>query len=230
MKILTITAGNSGSITLPYCPQFLLIKGTGAASVQAKLKVNVAGFGLTTDLNNDGLNGLGQAGFVTPLLTNSTGRGSLIELADGVLKSKTTDVSLTNDGAESINVFALSINEGQCPIKSTMLNVLANSEQKFDKFYRLMVNNPDSDDEIAVTCVDGTNNRLSTDELFALQALTTSICSPTDGSNIGYIEIDNKEQILKEVSYIAKDSTRTFVVQTIMVSHLLENANTNFTN
>jgi len=231
MKILTINAGTTGSITLPYCPQFLLIKcNANTDGTNALLKCNVAGFGLTTDLNIDGVNGVGQAGYVTPLNNNANGRGALIEMADGVLKGRTTDVSVTNNnGTDSISVYALSINEGSCPIKTTMLNVLANSEQRFDKFYRVLVTNPDTDDEIALTCVDGTNNRVTTAEMIAIQSLSTNM-AVASGSEAGYIEIDNKQQIFKEVSYIPKDSTRVFVIQTLMVSHLLEDSSKNFDN
>lgn len=208
MKIGTIaTSGGELNIQLNYCPQFLLIEtprlewdsseiastsGLGdqiAGRVPQALRVNVAGDGVIFDAVKEQLQALkyaNQSIFLFPLVESyNMGQAQnweneylLINLADGFVKNKVTEIYMKNVAAAvSVNVYAFSLkNDGLFYMRKTQEKVLANSGIEISDFSRVIFGMSDSNvQQVDISFRDGLQQKFSGSELSALNTIEKQV-------------------------------------------------------
>ncbi len=128
-QVVGVVASGVGTTTnlptLSYCPQFLYFE---IATTPQAIKVNVNGDGLVMDLDT--------AGIVAMSNIRSNGRptnGFLLQLANGLVKGKNVDISVTNGVASAFTVFAINANEVvDVPAYMVTTGIQINASQSFD--------------------------------------------------------------------------------------------------
>jgi len=142
MKIGTTGAVISTAYTfnLNFVPQYLFFV---AAAAPTALKVSVFGDGVITDLDANGvtcIQNIRQNGRVT--------NGYLIPLANGLVVNKNTEIVYTTGGAVAIDLYGISLRQGDAYIQCLRQTALASSGVRVRKFAYLGWQNPEPADII----------------------------------------------------------------------------------
>lgn len=112
MQVLSVAPSSSGSIIIPFCPQWVGIA-PGAAGTITSVAGRTLGVGQSIDLDSTGVNILGR-----PRIGGSfvgSNRMWLIPTADGVIKDKTLQLDLTTGAGGTVVCYALGRREGKVP-------------------------------------------------------------------------------------------------------------------
>jgi len=182
-----LAASTTTTITSPFCPQYMTFN---AATVPTSIKVNVKGSGISMDLATGALiteiNGWRKMGNVSNEYT--------FILADGLIE-KTTDITIANSVAGTIDVFGNSTDEGDNLFVYSTETILANSGTPFVDFAMLAVDAFTTTDSMVIQFASGVTETVSSQELNAwLQFYQASVA--------GIMLLDNMDGILSKVTVI----------------------------
>lgn len=164
MKIGTLAASATTTINLTWVPQYVFFI---AATVPTAFKVNVYGDGVISDIDGNGctaLNSIRLYGAVT--------NGYLLPVANGLLKGKNTDITITNAVAATVDVYGLAFNAGYAYVQMIRQYLLANSGAEFNDFAYIAFPSAAAGDLYQVTFRDGTTHLFTYLELNAALGLT----------------------------------------------------------
>jgi len=184
MKIGTTGAVISTAYTfnLTFVPQYLFF---ATATAPSNLRVSVFGDGVITDLDAAGVlfvQGLRLNGRVT--------NGYMIPLADGLIKGKNCEIVYTTGAATAVDLYGISLQNGENYVQCIRQTVLANSGSTITKFAALGLGNSATADIINITFSDGLNQKVQFEELKA----TLSIYCNDVNNMIGIDNIDAQIQ------------------------------------
>lgn len=112
MQVLSVPASSNGSIIIPFVPQWLGIL-PGAAGTITAVQAQTLGVGTSIDLDSQGVNILGRPRVSGTFVGNN--RMWLIPCADGIIKDKTMNLSLTTGAGGTVTCFALGRRQGRIP-------------------------------------------------------------------------------------------------------------------
>lgn len=200
MKIGTTGAVISTPYTfnLTFCPQYLFFVATVAPTA---LKVSVLGSGVITDLDANGcifVQGLRMNGRLT--------NGYMIPLANGLIKGKNVEIVYTTGAAAAVDLYGISLQNGNAFIECLRQTALANSGIEVEKFAALGLQNAASADVINITYSDGLSQKVQFEELkptLGLYQYDVNTC----------IGIDNVDAMISKVSFIPNAQQSVYVVK-----------------
>lgn len=155
--ILEFDAPGTKTITLPYCPENLAFDDVSAVSA---LKVVPLGKGTTFDLST--------AANVTAVAQMGKQGGtskSRIELADGVLKSTNTDITVTATGP--CLVYAGSTKDATMLFSVQQQKCLESSNTPFEGFLAVLFPAANDADNLSVNGIGGFQDTIRVEELSA---------------------------------------------------------------
>jgi hypothetical protein len=206
MKVKAIAAAGVDIINDNVCPECLLINITAGAVT--RVRVNVAGVGYICDLNTKAIQALtANAMMHTPLVAD-IGKKLLIPLADGYRPNKRTEIEITTTGATvTATVYYLNTDKGSFFIKSERQKAFANQPLSIEKFTQCTIIANGLDEQVNVRYMNGSQH---TGTIFEYQMLNTrqSAQNLLDSS---ICVLDNDEQFIKSVEFIASADTEVFV-------------------
>lgn len=208
MKIGTTgaVAATAYPFNLTFLPQYLFFV---AAAAPTALKVSIFGDGVITDLDAAGVlavQGIRLNGRVT--------NGYLIPLANGLIKNKNVEIIYTTGGAVAIDLYGISLKNGNAYIQCLRQTALANSGVTIDKFAFLGLGNGATGDIININYSDGLSQKVAFEELKATLAL---YCN--DVNNM--IGIDNVDAEISSVSFVPAATQIIHLVKYAIVGQTL---------
>jgi hypothetical protein len=189
MKIGTTGAVISTAYTfnLTFVPQYLF---WATAVAPQALKVSVFGDGVVTDLDAAGVlfvQGLRMNGRVT--------NGYMIPLANGLIKGKNVEIIYTTGAATAVDLYGISLRNGDAYIQCLRQTALANSGVNIQKFAAVGLGNGATGDIINITYADGLSQKVQFEELKPTLGL---YCN--DINNM--MGIDNVDAEIDQVSFV----------------------------
>lgn len=212
MRVLSVLAAANGSVQSPYTSEFLMIRTTGTA-VPTKLEVTVNGYDNTVNLDTNGIIILGSQ------LQESSftwANGSVLMIADGLLKTRGCNISLTmGAGTGQGEIYMFSDSQGQYPVSSSINTINANTSQVFDSCLLVGAIDSGNTDILNANYLDGTSVQATPFEYGCINRQLTN----TDGAvyPVGVYVIPNYDQVLTQVS-IQPSATRNVYVQKICLT------------
>jgi hypothetical protein len=207
MKIGTTGAVISTAYTfnLTFLPQYVFFVAAAAPS----LKISVFGDGVVTDLDAAGclfVQGLRMNGRVT--------NGYMIPCANGLIKGKNVEIIYTTGGAVAIDLYAISLRNGDAYIQCLRQTALANSGVNIQKFAAVGMGNGATGDIINITFKDGLSQKVQFEELKPTLGL---YCN--DINNV--IGIDNVDGEIEQVSFVPAATQIIHLVKYARVGEVL---------
>lgn len=210
MKVLSVLGGATGSVDLSYTPQFLLFVPTGGTNMPTVINGTILGEGNTINLNSAGAIRVASNNAQFAGLINL---GYCIPVADGVLKNKKFNLTVTQGAVNAVDVYAMSFVNGNVPVITQDQTVIALTQQKFTDFLRVMVTGGTANDEINLMASDGSYNNLSGVELSVLSTMSANYPNTLVSGDVGVnYMVDNTHQSYKSFD-IKPDTNRIVVVQ-----------------
>ncbi len=197
MKVGELAASTTTTLTLQYLPQYLYFV---ASTVPTAFKVNVAGDGVISDLDGDGLDFFG----VQRLIGRET-NGYTIALADGLIKAKVVDITVTNAVAAIVDVYGFSREDGDVYVQTLRQQVLADSGANFEDFASMGFPNAAAGDRFSITFEDGTVQEFNRLELTCMMQFSQNVIT-------GTFNLDNLEGEISLVNFIP-GATQTVYLQ-----------------
>ena len=207
-KLGTIAGSATGTIQLTYLPQFIKFT-TG--TTPTSLRINVLGRGTVVDLDAAGLtqlNGLEMQG--------NQANEYVLALADGIVKDKNVEITLTNADVAALTIYGWSKNAGMNFFSYQRQTILANSGVKFNKFAALAVASPGATDSWRITYQSGIVDDVSLEEIAADVGYFQN--------NVGVYVVNNFDQIIKDVTIIPAADRTAYLVRFDPVYNEIDNA------
>jgi len=198
MKIKELVASTTTTWNMTWLPQFLFFV---AATVPTMFKVSVFGDGVIADLDGDGLDALNSIKHVGQV-TN----GYMINLADGIVKGKNVEISITNAVAAGVDVYGIVTEEGDIYVQSLRQQALASSGVEIRDFAYAAFPSAAAGDVWNITFADGITHKFEMAELNALLALEENPIS-------GKYNIDNLDGTIKVIQFIPAATQTIYIVQ-----------------
>lgn len=161
MIIGTIPASSTGTINLTYMPEYIAFV---AATVPTQLRVTALGDGVICDLDANGINALNGADEVSRLAN-----AFVIRLADGMIKGRNVEITITNAVASVLTVYGYSERKGIDYLQSIRQTILASSGVEFRDFGLLGLPALGAADTVDILYADGHNQRFMDVELNLLR-------------------------------------------------------------
>lgn len=169
--LFTAAASTTTVYTPQWVPQYLVFE---TATVPSALQLELLGGGdqlvnltgaMITALNN----------FLKPSLVSAAGQ-YVIPIADGLIRAKNINISITNATATPFVVYGVSRNlSGSRYLKSKINTVLANSGQIFTDFDALLMPAMASTDSLVLTDRAGKSDNYEPDSLEDLSSLDQAV-------------------------------------------------------
>lgn len=199
MKVKTLVASTTTTWNMQWLPQFLFFVAT---TVPTMFKVTVFGDGVIADLDGNGLDALSSIKHVDGV-TN----GYMINLADGIIKGKTVEISITNAVAGTVDVYGIVLEDGDIYVQSLRQQVLAASGAEIRDFAYIAFPSAAAGDRWHITFEDGITHTFERAELEALLSLEEN----TNGST--KYNIDNLDGTIRVVQFLPAATQTIYVVQ-----------------
>jgi hypothetical protein len=198
----------AGAVATPYDMEYVpqILSFTTNGNTPALLTINVAGDGALVNLDTDGLDGFRLLG----LPSNQANHWEII-LASGLVKNKTTRITLTNVAlGAAIDVFGRSkVNNGMTYFQYLTENVIANSGRRISKFSYLSIPNAAAGDICIINYKDGLQETVAVDELLSDNGLYqnnvgAAIVGINNSSRDNAIETVNFQPALAQNIYVLR--------------------------
>lgn len=196
MKIGTLAASATTTINLTWLPQYIFFV-TGTAPTATK--VTVFGDGVIMDLGS-----AGALAFGSQRLIGYQPDSFMLALANGIVKNKNVEITITNAAAATVDVYGLAREEGDVYVQTIRQQVLAFSGADFVDFATLAVPDTAAGDKYTITFEDGTVHDFTLTEIYAMMQFTQN--------NLNTYLIDNFEGEIRKVNLIPV-ATQTCYVQ-----------------
>jgi hypothetical protein len=162
MLIKTIGIGATETFQTNYLGTYLLLVSTGDIGSNTIVKVVPMGDGVLVDLDEAGVDAIG----VWKLIGADNNRRRVIPLADGLVPNKVVDITITNGGAATMDVYMPVTKKGTMYIQCVQQTILANSQAIFKDFSALFLNAMTGENgQITVDWRDGSSHTFSPQEL-----------------------------------------------------------------
>jgi len=170
MKIGVIAAGvgTSTTINLTYLPSVISFR---TATVPTALKVNILGEGVNTDLDGNGINSTSRMFRVGVNETN----GFVVPLANGIVKGKNVEITITNATAVAIDVYGYSEIVATRYFRVLQQKVYASSGVDIPDFAALALPSVADADEININYLNGTVQKMNRLDLRVNRAFSRQI-------------------------------------------------------
>lgn len=199
-KIGDMAASTTTTLQIQYVPEFITFE---AATVPTALKVEVLGEGTLMNLDAAGCDIMNDINALGTQANRYT-----FQLADGLVKGKTVEITMTNAVAAAVSVYGFSP-DGLASLfaiyqKNT---ILADSGKDLSKFAVLGFDSPTADDIFIMEMTDGTQDKLSIEEIDAYQTQQQNY----DPSAAGLI-INNTEQNYRKVNITPSTNRVVYVL------------------
>jgi len=208
--VIVTGVGVSTTINLNYCPQYLY---WNQANVPQSIKVNIAGDGVVCDLDSAGINA-----FNAIRLFGRKTNGFLIQLANGLVKNKVTDITIVNGVAANIDLFGFSRRDNASVYVQQLRQVLlANSGASIESFGVLALPSLVTADVVNVDFRDGLNQRFDTVEVAMLLGFTQN-----DVNGAANIAFDNLDQSIKRVQITPNAQQTAYIMRYAPIGGLFQ--------
>tara|TARA_B100000427_G_C15512904_1_gene596952 strand:+ start:503 stop:1174 length:672 start_codon:yes stop_codon:yes gene_type:complete len=162
------TAGDTLTLNLPYCPQYVSVGNTYAGTLElTNFSVSINGQETVNLVGADNIDAVAQARRQVNSQDAAGGAGlpySYLEITDGFISAPTL-IRLTNEGTTANIVYGVSSATGTAPYRYSQFTINATSNQEFSDFDSLMINDSASIDSIEIQWIDGYKDRYSYLEL-----------------------------------------------------------------
>jgi len=204
-------AGGVGVVTtlqITYLPQFLSFT---VALTPTAMTIRVLGEGTNVDLDANGLDNFN--GF---LQLGRNADGYLYALANGLIKGKNVEITVTNNGVPAFDLFGSSQREGDVYITMQRQTILANSGVDFTDFLALAVEAAGATDQFVLTYEDGTTENALREEVQLLLQYTQNL--------VGEFLIDNSNGILVKVNVLPAAQRIAYYAKYQPVGNVIDNA------
>ena len=214
-KVATLGAGAGVDtvINLSYVPEFIQIGSSSDNVPITDFSVAVSG----RDIINIVGNALISAYAKWLLKTSQTNLGaqtipSVLKIGDGLVSDKTAQVSMTNAGGTTPDIFAWSTSQGSELLTAGTETLQALSNRIFEAFEALMFD-PVNVDYADVVYVDGTIQKMEVSELQAMAAF--SLDTEQNGMLSSILVVDNIDGRIERLNLraAAGGSVNVLVVQ-----------------
>ncbi len=196
MKIGTLAASTTTTINLTWLPQYIYFV---ASSTPTALKVTVFGDGVITDMAAPG-----ALAFGSHRLIGYVANSFMIALANGIVKNKNVEITITNAVAAAVDVFGIVREEGDVYVQILKQQILAGSGADITDFSTLAVPDTAVGDKYTITFEDGTVHDFTFTEIFAMMQFTQN--------ELNTYLIDNLDGEIRKVNFIPA-ATQTVYVQ-----------------
>lgn len=199
MQVLSVAASSSGSVVIPFTPQWLGIL-PGAAGTVTSVLAKTLGIGVSADLDSTGLSLLGrprvQAPFVGP------NRMWLVPLADGLLKDRTCQVDIVTGAGGTVTVFALAARSGKIPFINGRQTILANTAYTVDKMFQAASDTTGTDSVTLISnpLIEGEPSIVHQIAPSELRALAVMFACYSSGTDWDAAVLDNWNQNFKSLT------------------------------
>lgn len=196
ISTLTTGAGVVTSITLAYCPQYLIVKNVWEASFYiTNLDVSINGQSTISLGTSDDIDAVAQ---IKSQISITDARVMMVmELADGEINAPTL-IRLTNEGSNTPAVFGVSSAVGSAPYRYSQFSLNALSNQIFQDFDSLLIgDSPTNIDRIQIQWKNGYSDSFAPEELPALfrsQYSATAYGCFSGGYDIAWV--DNSDGLI----------------------------------
>jgi len=155
--------GTSTTIITQFVPQYLYWNnGTTPQSIS----VSVQNDGVITSLSTNGINNFAALRF-----PGRATNGFYIPLSNGNIPGKIMTITFVNNVAAPINIYGISLQNGNTYVQCLQQQVLANSGTRFEKFAFLGLPAVAAGDIINITYKDGYIHDATNVELASMQAI-----------------------------------------------------------
>ncbi len=205
MKIGQLAASETTTINVQYLPQYLYFVAT---TVPTAFKVNVAGDGVISDLDGDGVDIFG----VQRIIGRET-NGYTIALSDGLIPNKVVDITIANAVAATVDVYGFSREMGDIYVQTLRQSVLANSGANFADFAFMGFPSAAAGDRFIITFEDDTVQEFHRDEI-------TCMLQFSQNEVTGAYNLDNLEGEIKLVNFIPAALQTVYLQRYIPVGDL----------
>jgi hypothetical protein len=198
MLIGTLAASTTTTITLNYLPSVIHF---AAATAPSAVKVNVLGDGVLCDLD-----AVGAAACSAMFMQGRVTNGFYIPLADGTVKGKTVEITITNAVAAAVSLYGYGTQNGSTYIRSLTQLVLASSGVELSNFFQLATPSFVTADIMTITYKNGFNQKMSPEDLRLNVAFETSI-----QNTVSDLRVPNTSARVKSVSFIPNANQNVYV-------------------
>lgn len=156
--LFTIAADTTDSVTIPYCPQFIMFN---VSTVPSAFKITVVGDGVVYALDGTGLTNLNGIGAKGALPANQY----VYQVADGFIGKNTTFTITNAAAAATLSVYGFSNSKGKQYLTYNMATAMANASLDIGQFDYAAFPSAAATDSFTVTWADGTSDDLTRIEL-----------------------------------------------------------------
>ena len=201
-KLGDFAASTTTTIQVQFVPQFIFFP--DVTTVPTLLQIEVLGEGGTI-LNLDGagcdvMNNINAKG--------SVANGYVFQLADGLIKEKTVQITMTNAVAGTISAYGYSPNgEGSAYAKYEKNTILADSGATFQDFAVLGFDSPTAQDIFNVQLTGGGSDKIGVEEIESYQQIFQNYNPVAEG-----LIINNTAQQYKSVEVIPSTDRGVYVL------------------
>lgn len=206
MKVKVLVASTTTTWNMTWLPEYFFFV---AATVPTMFKVSVFGDGVIADLDGDGLDALNSIKHIGQV-TN----GYMIQLADGIIKGKNVEVSITNAVATTVDVYGIVLEDGDIYVQSLRQQALAASGVDITDFAYACFPSAATGDVWNITFEDGTTHKFERAELNAL------LCLEENPVGNKY-NIDNIDGTITLVQFIPAATQTIYILQYAPVGGVL---------
>lgn len=210
MLIGTLAASTTTTINLNYLPAYLYFV---AATTPTTFQVNVAGDGVIANLDDDGVDMIG-----TLNRQNRVSNSFLIPLADGLIKGKNVDITITNAVAGTVSVYGFSVSPGATYIQHLSQTVYANSGASFDNLAAYMAPNAGTTDLYTVTYRNGTVQQFNRIEMLPILGASQAVVLSNS-----YV-FNNYDQTIRMIQVTPAANQTVYVTRFIPVGGVTDSA------
>lgn len=209
-KIGTLAASTATTLQIQYLPEFITFVSPLPPS---SIKVEVLGDGTTLNLDTLG----------AQIMNNINSLGSqefryTYQLANGLLTNKTVEITIDNPNATEVEVYGFSPDGiGNAYAVYQKNTILADSGKDLSDFAAIGIGAPDANDIYIMEYIDGTQDKLSIEEIDAYQPLFQNY----DPSAAGLL-INNTSQQYTKVN-VTPSSNRSVYVLNFQADSQIEN-------
>jgi len=194
-KIGSMAGAATTTLQIQYVPEFITFV---SVLPPTSLKVEVLGDGTIMNLDVVGvdvMNNIGNLG--------TQANRYMFQIANGLITGKTVEITMANANAGAVDVYGLSPDgEGNAYAVYQKNTILANSGKDLTNFAAIGIAAPTANDIFIIEYEDGTQDKLSIEEIDAYQTLQQNF----DPSAAGLL-INNTEQQYSKVN-ITPDTNR----------------------
>jgi len=210
MKIGALAASTTTTISLTYMPAVIHLVTTSAPTA---VKVTVLGDGVIADLDAVGI-AAASAMFTKGTITN----GYYLPLANGIIKGKNVEITITNAQAAEVALYGYSTQVGSTYIRSLTQKVFALSGVQLSDFFQLCLPNMAAGgitDTLNVTYKGGFTQQMSPEDLRQDVGFD---CIVQNGVND--IRVQNTDARVKMVSYVPAADENVYVFKYAPIGNL----------